>query len=151
MEQSPAADLPDSGWVRAPNGAPILRYEIESPGPVLHVEWQHGPPLDDVKHGFQALVPLLREHHCAAIVSDSNGGSGDWSDLIPWVRYEFLPPAIATGLRYLADVLPVDAANSFSVYRWREQTRGLLPHGVFNTLGAARAWVQGQLRAEPIG
>lgn len=146
MEQLLKLNSLTAGLVVGAHGLPVLRYELENGGSVLHVEWQAGPPLEDVKLGFQALIELLRVHRCPIILSDSNGGSGDWSDLIPWVRYEFLPPAIACGVRCLADVLPLDPANSFSVYQWREQTKGLLIHGVFNNLKTAREWIVNELR-----
>ena len=147
MQQVSTPGTPVSGWIYAANGAPILRYELELQGRALHVEWQSGSPLDDVKLGFMEVVRLLRETGCPVLLSDSDYFVGDWSDLIPWVRYEFLPLALASGLRYLVDVLPIDPASSFSVYSWREQTHGLLHHEVFNTLGAARQWISLHLPA----
>ena len=148
MEQSPPVDLSNYGWIRASNGAPILRYAVEEAGQVLHVEWQRDSPIDDVKLGFLELGRLLRENDCSVLLSSSDQFVGDWSDLIPWVRYEFLPAALVHGLRYLADVIPADAASSFSVYSWREETRGLLYHEAFDSLDSARGWVREMLRRE---
>ncbi len=148
MEQVPTAERPESGWIHGPDGAPILRYEFEQGGRVLHVEWQPGPPIDDVKFGFLGVGRLLQETGCRVILSDSNHAVGDWSELIPWVRYEFLPLAIANGLRYLVDVLPLDPANSFSVHSWREETRGLLHHEIFGDLRVARKWIANLLLTE---
>lgn len=143
-----AAVPPLAGWIYAANRLPILRYELEEPGRVLHVVWQPSPSLDDVKHGFMEVARLLRLYSSVALLSDSDHYGGDWSDLIPWVRYDFLPQVIANGLRYMADVLPLDPANSFAVYSWREETRGVIDHEVFPTLAAARAWLQEVMPAE---
>ena len=148
MKHVSTAEAPATGWIYAPNGVPILRYEVEADGRALHVEWQSGPPLDDVKLGFIELARLLRENRCPVLLSDSNDSTGDWSELIPWVRYEFLPLALAGGLRYLIDVLPLDPASSFSVNSWRNQTRGLLHHEVFTSLSAAREGIRRMVPVE---
>lgn len=151
MSTTPPASavvLPESGWIYAANRIPILRYELEQPGRVLHVVWQPSPSLDDVKYGFLEVARLLRAHGCVALLSDSDHYGGDWSDLIPWVRYEFLPQVIAHGLRYMADVQPLDPANSFAVYSWREETRGVVEHEVFPTIEAARGWLHEVMPAE---
>ncbi len=147
MNQISTTVLPESGWVYAHNGTAILHYEVEIPHKVLHVEWQAGAPLEDVKWGFLELARLLQETRCFVLISDSNHYIGCWQELIPWVRYEFLPLALSHGLRYLADVLPLDPANSFSIYSWREETRGIVHHEVFSTLSLARQWVMGVLKA----
>ena len=116
MKEKTSVKSAKSGKVIAATGATILRYEFESNNQVLHVEWQHGPVVDDVKLGFQTVAHLLVENKCAFVLSDSKYSVGDWSELIPWVRYEFLPLVISNGLRYLVDVLPIDPANSFSVH-----------------------------------
>ncbi len=144
----PAATValpPIRGEVRAAHGTPIIRYETEFQGRVLHIEWQPGPPLEDVKIGFNAVARLIRETGCGIVLSDSNGVLGDWSELIPWIRYDFLPAALDAGLRHLVDVLPLDPANSFSVHAWREQTRGLVQHDVFSGIAMARQWLAGRL------
>ncbi|MBC7446956.1 MAG: hypothetical protein H7330_02735 [Hymenobacteraceae bacterium] len=148
MEQASPPESAVSGWIYAANDAPILRYEVEQSGRVLHVEWQHGPLIDDVKFGFLEVARLLASNQYPVILSDSNHSIGDWSELIPWVRYEFLPLAIANGLRYLVDVLPIDPANSFSVTSWHEETRGLLHHEIFTSLPAARRWIAGRFPAQ---
>jgi hypothetical protein len=147
--QSLAAAAPsESGWVYASDRTPILRYELEKPNRILHVQWQSSVLLDDVKRGFLEIAHQLRVHECVALLSDSDHYGGDWSDLIPWVRYEFLPQVIAHGLRFMADVQPEDPANSFSVYSWREETRGIMAHEVFPTLETARAWLREVMPAE---
>jgi hypothetical protein len=147
MKQIATLGFPPSGWFCVANGAPVLRYEVENAGQVLHVEWQPGSPNEEVKLGFLEIVRLLQTTKCTVLLSDSNHFVGDWSELIPWVRYEFLPLALQQGLRYMADVLPIDPANSFSIYTWREETRGVVRHEVFSSLGAARQWVTAQLKA----
>lgn len=146
MEQSSTTATLESGVVHAADGTPILRYEIEQRGGILYVKWLLSAPLEFAKQGFVEVLRLLRETECRALLSDSDQTAGDWSELLPWVLYEFLPVASDNGLRYVADVLPVDPASSFSVYRLHEETRGLLQHAVFNNLDDAREWALQMLR-----
>ncbi len=148
MQENPPAKSANAGEIVSATGAIILRYEFESDNQVLHVEWRHGPVVDDVKLGFLTVARLLAENRCPFVLSDSKYSVGDWSELIPWVRYEFLPLVISSGVRYLVDVLPIDPANSFSVHSWHEQTRGVLQHKIFTSLASARAWIAATRHAE---
>jgi len=145
IKEAAVAPAQESGWFYTADRTPVLRYELEQAGQVLHVEWQYGPGIDDVKQGFLELARLLRENRTPVLLSDSNHYEGDWSELIPWVRYEVLPTAIDHGLRYLVDVLPSDPASSLAIFSWREETRDVLQHEVFHSLDAARQWIREQL------
>lgn len=105
--------------------------------------------------GARAVCRALLHHGCPLVLNDlSATPGGDWSELLPWMQYDYLPRLAATGLRRMACVLPVDPAGRFSLQALMAGAPPVLQVALFETESAARHWLEREgalLAAEPAG
>ncbi|GAA4371002.1 hypothetical protein GCM10023185_46040 [Hymenobacter saemangeumensis] len=130
--------LPDA------HGAPLAEYLHYPADELLHVRW-HGQLTSTevirvVQHGGQWRQQLTYTR----LLNDKRDAGGDWSEALPWLQYEWLPQALAVGIKALAYVLSPRHENGLATQQFVQAVRPHLAIELFDDLDEAVAWLRRQ-------
>ena len=126
------------------HGAPLAEF-IHYPGhDLLQVSW-HGPLtaaeiIRGVRHGGQWRDEL----GYTRILNDKSDAGGDWSEVLPWLEYEWLPEVTEAGIGAIAYVFSKKVENRFLTRQFIEAVRKSIAIEVFEDLGQAYEWLTAQ-------
>ncbi|WP_192823353.1 hypothetical protein [Rufibacter sp. LB8] len=71
---------------------------------IIDTLWYGYASQQDLKNACSAGLEILEKTGCAYKLNDNSQLTGPWSDAVEWLEKEWLPKAMAAGLRYLAHV-----------------------------------------------
>ena len=89
-------------------GAPLAEYYFFPDHTLLYIRWHGQLTAEEVIRGVLVGTRLLEEHAFERVLNDKRDTGGDWSEALPWLEYEWLPKAVAAGLRAIAYILSPD-------------------------------------------
>lgn len=147
----PLLTITDSGWLELRSGKRILWYELSPDGQLLEMHWQSHDSIEDMMKAMRAGTELIEHFRCKAVLSDATRSELDWTELIPWMRYEELPKSIAAGMRIMASVTSLEPNDAISHHAFHAEFEAdardipALRYEVFNDVDEARHWVRQQL------
>ena len=123
------------------HGAPLAEYFYYPEHELLYVRW-HGQLtgaqlIRGVQHGAQWRDQL----RYSLILNDKSDTGGDWSDALPWLQYEWLPQALATGMRAMAYLFSPDRENQFASHEFIAALRPHIAIEQFDNLETALTWL----------
>ncbi|MDQ2794126.1 MAG: hypothetical protein M3Y12_08980 [Bacteroidota bacterium] len=87
------------------HGAPLAEFYYLPQGQVLYVRWHGNLTADEVIRGVTEGSKRLLAYPFTRILNDKRATSGDWREALPWLEYEWLPLAVAKGVRAIAYLL----------------------------------------------
>lgn len=131
--------LPDA------HGALLAEFDFFPEHATLWVRWHgHLTPASVVQATKAAIE--LRPNGTAPrrLLSDESQASGDWSEAMPWMQYEWLPSAVQHGLQAMAFVVSPDPASAPSDSNFMTDSQRLLAIGAFRDTLTAWHWLQQQ-------
>jgi hypothetical protein len=129
-------DLPDA------HGALLVDFDFFPSQEVLRVCWHGNLTPTNVIEGTQAGTSLRRDGQAPRLLLiDASLAAGDWREAMPWLRYEWLPQAVANGLQAIAYVHSPAPTSTFSSHEFVASMRQLIPLGVFNSSMGAWRWL----------
>ncbi len=103
--------LPDA------HGALLTDFEFYPTLDLLHMRWHGHLTAEAVVRGAQAGVELFTGRALPArLLSNHLSVTGEWSEALPWIQYEWLPTAHARGLRRVAHLLAHNTASQLLNY-----------------------------------
>ena len=103
---TPLLRLPDR------HGALLADFDFYPHLDLLHVRWHGHLTADSLVRGIQAGMYLFEGQPLPPrVLNDHGQASGEWSEALPWLHYEWLPEATGRGVRQLAHVLSHDPAS----------------------------------------
>jgi hypothetical protein len=132
-------DLPDA------HGALLAEFDFFPEHDTLWVRWHgHLTPASVVAATKTAIG--LRPNGTAPrrLLSDESQASGDWSDAMPWMQYDWMPGAVWHGLQAMAFVVSPDPTGTPSHSGFIAHSQRLMAVGVFRDTLAAWQWLQQQ-------
>ena len=86
-------------------GAPLAEYYFFPDNMLLYICWHGQLTAAEVIRGVMEGTRLLEQHAFKRVLNDKRDTGGDWSEALPWLEYEWLPKAVAAGLRAIAYIL----------------------------------------------
>ena len=89
-------------------GAPLAEFYYLPQGHVLYVHWHGNLTADAVIRAVSEGSALMAQHPFTRVLNDKRETSGDWSEALPWLEYEWLPRAVTGGIRAIAYLLSPD-------------------------------------------
>lgn len=131
--------LPDA------HGALLAEFDYFPAHDTLWVRWHgHLTPAAVVEATSVAIG--LRPNGLAPrrLLSDQSQASGDWSEAMPWMQYEWLPGAVRHGLRAMAFVLSADPTGTPSYPAFVADAQRLMAIAMFRDALGAWHWLQQQ-------
>ena len=107
----------------------------------IYNNWKGYQTYDNVLAGANAVLENLRKHHCSRILNDNTSVSGPWDHALTWIKEEWMPKAVAAGLKYIAHVVPPNTLAETSSKDMQQNADGIFEMRVFNDLMDARTWL----------
>jgi hypothetical protein len=121
--------------------AEFWHYQAEQ---VLYARWFGNLTAPEVIRGAKQAAELQSWLHSPLILNDKHHASGDWSEAITWLEYEWLPQALDDGLHALAYVFASDVSNQIVSLEFAKRLKPYLPVRLFYDVPKAWSWLRRQ-------
>jgi hypothetical protein len=125
-------------------GAPLAEYYLLAEESLLYIRWHGHLTGPAVIRGAQQAVALRKHYGYQKVLNDKRDTGGDWSDALPWLQYEWLPQAVASGLKAMAYILSPDLHAQMVSHAFVEAVQGHLNVALFTTEAEAERWLHQQ-------
>lgn len=131
-------------------GALLAEYLFFPAHGLLHVRWHGHLTGPEVVRGVEQGAKWRDQLAYSLILNDKSDTGGDWSEALPWLQYEWLPAAVAAGVRAMAYVFSPDRENRFASQEFVLAVRPHMAIELFENLDQAVAWLLEHKNAEPM-
>ena len=111
---------------------------------ILYIHWVGNLTGEEVIRVAKMGGVIQQELHCPLLLNDKTDSTGDWSEALPWLEYEWLPAAIEQGLRAFAYVFSPDLQNQYISAEFAERVATQLPIQLFYNHSSAWEWLRRQ-------
>lgn len=128
------------------HGAPLLRQLYNPAEQLLYCQWFGNLTPETVITAARANLAVLQKLHAPLLLNDKTVATGDWTEAMPWVEFEWAPLAHEYGLRAFAYVFAPDVHNQLAALEVFTLARQQLAVRLFHNVETARAWLRQQLR-----
>jgi hypothetical protein len=125
-------------------GAPLAEYYFFPKGALLYLRWHGQLTAQEVIRGAEEAGRWMATHPYRMVLNDKRDTGGDWSDALPWLQYEWLPKAVAAGLRAMAYILSPDLNAQIVSQRFVNAVQDQLRMSLFTSETSAQQWLQRQ-------
>lgn len=125
--------------------SPFVALHLDEAEQCIWAEWKGVPAGDPMKNAFEVALRLITEKGVRKWLADTrNLGTMDPAD-VKWVNDEWVPRAVAAGIRWMAFVAPKKVVMQLAVQSFMSRINDReLANGYFDSLEAARAWLATQ-------
>jgi hypothetical protein len=128
------------------HGSQLVELEYAPAQKILQVRWFGNITGREVVYVAQEFLKLQKQLHAPFLLNDKSHATGDWVEAMAWLEYEWLPSAIADGLRAVAYVFSPDLGNQFASVEFTERVSQHIPIKLFYDVPSAWQWLRGQAR-----
>ncbi|MCB2408322.1 hypothetical protein [Hymenobacter lucidus] len=132
------------GTVVDDHGQLIASFRHYPDQQLLYIRWTGNLTGLEVIKVAKAAGPIQQQYHCPLLLNDKTDSTGDWSEALPWLEYEWLPVAMEEGLRAFAYVFSPDLQNQFISVEFAEHVGQHLPIQLFYDVSTALEWLRRQ-------
>lgn len=122
-------------------GAALSEYYYFPEDALLYVRWHGQLTAAEVIQGVQQGAQWRGQYAFQRILNDKRDSGGDWSDALPWLQYEWLPQAVAAGIRAMAYVQSNDLEGAIVSREFVENVQEHLNVALFTDLKQAQRWL----------
>jgi len=133
------------GLLHDKHGAPLLRQLYYTPEQLLWVQWFGNLTPESVITGAKAVLMAQQKLRPLLLLNDKSMATGDWSDAMEWVEFEWLPLARQYDLHAFAYVFSPDMHNQLAALEFFSRVRQQLPIQLFYDIDTAHTWLREQL------
>ncbi|WP_216726627.1 STAS/SEC14 domain-containing protein [Hymenobacter siberiensis] len=123
-------------------GAPLAEYYFFPDHSLLYISWHGQLTAAEVIRGVLEGTRLLEKHAFQRILNDKRDTGGDWSEALPWLEYEWMPKAVAAGLRAIAYILSPNLDAQIVSHKFVEAVQGQIQISLFTNEEDAREWLE---------
>ncbi|TGE29653.1 hypothetical protein [Hymenobacter metallicola] len=134
----------DLGTVLDAHGQPIASFRIYPEQQLLYIRWTGNLTGAEVVRVATAAGPVQQQYRCPLLLNDKTDSTGEWSEALPWLEYEWLPQAIESGLRAFAYVFSPDMHNQGISIEFADRVAQHLPIQLFYDVSSAWEWLRRQ-------
>ena len=125
-------------------GAPLAEYYFFPDHSLLYISWHGQLTAAEVIRGVLEGTRLLEKYALRGVLNDKRDTGGDWSEALPWLEYEWMPKAIAAGLRAIAYILSPNLDAQIVSQEFVTTIRSHIQVSLFTNEEDARQWLQAQ-------
>jgi len=133
------------GLVLDSHGAPLLHQYYFPTEQLLYVQWFGNITAESVVAGARAVLVTQERLQVPLLLNDKHRATGDWSEALEWLEFEWLPQSCRYGLRAFAYVFVPDLHNQLASVEFVSRCNPQLAIQVFYDTSVARAWLHEQL------
>jgi len=117
-------------------------------GQLLYITWSGNITSSEVIAVAESFLELQQYLPVALLLNDKTDATGDWSEALPWLEYEWLPKATKGGLKAFAYVFSPDMRNQYVSLTFIEKASHQLTIQDFHNPEEAFAWLLCQQPAQ---
>ena len=122
-------------------GAPLAEFYYLPQNATLYIRWHGNLTAAEVVRGVKASSVLMETRPFARVLNDKRDTSGDWSEALPWLEYEWLPQAVAGGIRAIAYLLSPDLKSQIVSQEFMDHIGRQVHTALFRHEEPARLWL----------
>ncbi|RZK32676.1 MAG: hypothetical protein EOO57_14725 [Hymenobacter sp.] len=124
------------------HGALLAEFDFFPEPKLLYVRWHGHLTAAAVIEGTQAAMRLRHAGEAPRLLlNDKSLTSGDWSEALPWLQYEWLPEVAKAGLLAVGYVYSPDPTSQNGSQDFIKAVRLVLPLSVFHAAAPAWKWL----------
>ena len=136
-----ATDTPPVLTVTDRYGAALAEFYYLPEWSVLYVRWHGNLTADEVIQAVSEGSKLMAQYTYSRVLNDKRDTSGDWSEALPWLEYEWLPVAVTRGIRAIAYLLSPDLESQVVSQEFMDSIGRQLSTALFLHEEPARIWL----------
>ncbi len=122
---------------------PICRITLDATVPCIVVTWQRYATSAQLRFVHEYMLELLRREHVSKILGDDSSLVVIHVDDQVWIREDWMPRAVAAGLKLAASKCPSAFFGKQSVAKVQSGAPAGVKLRSFDTLDEAKAWLAG--------
>ncbi|UPL49967.1 hypothetical protein [Hymenobacter sublimis] len=138
---TPSLPLEFLGSLPDAHGHPLVEFHHSPTHQLLYVQWFGNLTGREIIRVARDGLGLHARLRYPLLLNDKSQATGDWSEAMDWLEYEWLPQAMDTGLRAIAYVFSPEVHNQLVSVDFFERVRQQLPIQLFHKLPAAWEWL----------
>ncbi len=123
------------------HGAPLLRQLYCPPEQLLCGQWFGNLTSESVIAGAKACLLGMQQVRPALVLNDKSVATGDWTEALDWLEYEWLPLAQQYGMRAFAYVFSPDMHNQLVALEFFTRVRPHVAVKLFYDGKTAHTWL----------
>ncbi|MDQ2769256.1 MAG: hypothetical protein M3Y54_02000 [Bacteroidota bacterium] len=118
-------------------------YYVEADA-LLFLRWHGHVTADEIVRAITEGGQWRTRYTYQRILNDKRAASGEWSEALPWIQYEWTPRAVARGIRAMADIVSLQIGDRPVTEAFAQAVRDQLPVAVFTNEAEALRWIRSQ-------
>lgn len=132
------------GTVLDTNGQLLVELLHSPTQQVLCARWHGNLTGREVLHVAAEYLRAQTTLRYPLLLNDKRHATGDWSESLDWLEYEWLPQALASGLRAVAYVFSPDMHNQLASLEFFTRIRRHVAIQLFYDVPTAWQWLRTQ-------
>ncbi len=108
----------------------------------FYIKWCGHINSEDTIAVAKKYLELQQSFHCPKILNDKSDVTGDWAEANDWLEYEWLPLAVAAGLRYFSMVVSRDLHDLAPAQDLQKRFSPDCEVKLFRDLTQAKEWLE---------
>lgn len=108
----------------------------------IYNEWRGQLSVDSVMQGATAVLEVMRQTGCCYLLNDNRAVVGSWNQANDWIATEWMPQALALGLRRFAHIAPPGTFVQVSAEAMRKRAHDRFVMELFSDLDTAKDWLK---------
>ena len=140
-EQALPANTQQLAFLRDAHGAPLLRQLYYAPEQLLCGQWFGNLTAESVIAGGKSCLQSMQQLRPALVLNDKSVATGDWTEAMDWLEYEWLPLAQQYGMRAFAYVFSPDMHNQLAALEFFTCVRQHVAIKLFYDADSAHSWL----------
>ena len=125
-------------------GAPMVDFYFVEADALLFLRWQGHVTADEIVRTAIAGSEWRDRYAYQRILNDKREATGEWSEALSFMQFEWAPQAVAHGIRAMADILSLDVGDRVASAAFVRAMREQLPMAVFTDEAEALRWIRTQ-------
>ncbi|WP_400190955.1 hypothetical protein [Hymenobacter sp. B81] len=118
-----------------------LTIEYDEASGWIYNNWQGVLPSDTVIRGAAEVLEVMRATGCHYLLNDNRLVVGSWNQANDWIEQQWMPQALALGLRRFAHVVSPGTFGRASVEEMLRRVDDRFEMHLFQDIDAARQWL----------
>jgi len=123
-------------------GKTFLITEFDKPNNWIYNDWQGLLSLEGVIQGSIGVLEILQRTQCPYILNDNRGVLGSWKQANEWIEAQWLPQALAAGLRYHAHIVAPGVFGQASAEDMHLRVGNSFQMRLFEDIEEAQTWLR---------
>ncbi|WP_035566994.1 hypothetical protein [Hymenobacter sp. IS2118] len=119
----------------------FLTIELDRANNWIYTDWVGVLPTEKVIEGGRATLDFLRENPCPNLLNDNRKVVGSWSGANDWIAENWMPQALALGLKRFAHIVSPGIFGQASASEMITRVGTHFEMRLFEDVELAKSWL----------